>query len=85
MKAAGWLRAWCAWACVIGGALPTRLPLSLGAPSLPPARRLLRRLTLQDASAASHLFTLLMGDKVAPRRALIEEHGSRLALADLDV
>lgn len=47
-------------------------------------RRLLRRLTVEDAAEASHVFSLLMGDKVAPRRQLIEEEGSRLALADLD-
>ncbi len=47
--------------------------------------RLLRRLTVDDAAEASHVFTLLMGDKVAPRRQLIEEEGSRLALADLDI
>lgn len=30
------------------------------------------------------MFTLLMGDKVGPRRELIERHGSRLSLEDLD-
>jgi DNA gyrase subunit B len=48
-------------------------------------RRLLRRLTLEDAATASHTFALLMGDKVAPRRRLIEEYGGRMALEDLDV
>jgi DNA gyrase/topoisomerase IV subunit B len=31
------------------------------------------------------MFALLMGDKVGPRRELIERHGSRLALAELDI
>lgn len=48
-------------------------------------RRLLRRLTLDDAAEASHTFALLMGDKVAPRRQLIEQYGSRLSLEQLDV
>lgn len=42
-------------------------------------------MTVDDATAASHMFTLLMGDQVAPRKALIEEFGSKLALSDLDV
>jgi DNA gyrase subunit B len=51
----------------------------------PKPPRLLRRLTLDDAAEASHTFTLLMGDKVAPRRQLIEQYGSRLSLEELDV
>lgn len=50
----------------------------------PPCRQL-RRLTLDDAAAASHVFTVLMGDKVAPRRQLIEEQGARYSLEELDV
>lgn len=37
------------------------------------------------AAEASHMFALLMGDKVGPRRELIERHGSRLALEELDI
>lgn len=47
--------------------------------------RVLRRLTLEDAAEASHTFVLLMGDKVAPRRALIEAEGQRYSLEQLDV
>eukprot|EP00877_Chromochloris_zofingiensis_P005104 jgi/Chrzof1/14595/Cz09g08230.t1 len=53
--------------------------------TLDPAKRLLRRLTLEDAAGASHMFTLLMGDRVAPRRQLIEEHGGNLGLQQLDI
>lgn len=42
-------------------------------------------MTLDDAAAASHVFTVLMGDKVAPRRQLIEEQGARYSLEELDV
>jgi hypothetical protein len=55
------------------GTSRTRLPA-------PCCRRLLRRLTMDDAAAASHIFTVLMGDKVAPRRALIEEEGARFVM-----
>lgn len=47
--------------------------------------RVLRRLTLEDAAAASHTFVTLMGDKVGPRRALIEAEGQRFTLEQLDI
>lgn len=47
--------------------------------------RVLRRLTLEDAAAASHTFVTLMGDKVAPRRALIEAEGQKYTLEQLDI
>lgn len=40
---------------------------------------------LLRAAEASHMFALLMGDKVGPRRELIERHGSRLSLEELDI
>jgi DNA gyrase subunit B len=39
----------------------------------------------QDAAEASNVFTLLMGDKVAPRRAFIEQHGRGYSLEALDI
>ena len=61
------------------------MPEQLWNTTLDPAKRTLRKLTLEDAVEASHMFTLLMGDKVGPRRALIEEHGARLSLDELDI
>ena len=63
------------------------MPVQLWDTTLNPATRMLKRLTMTDAAEASHMFTLLMGDKVAPRRALIEAHASssKLSLAELDV
>ena len=61
------------------------MPQQLWETTLDPASRTLRRLTLEDAAEASHLFTLLMGDRVGPRRELIESHGTRLNLEDLDI
>lgn len=61
------------------------MPEQLWSTTLDPSTRTLRRLTLQDAAEASHLFALLMGDRVAPRRALIEAHGARLSLDELDI
>lgn len=61
------------------------MPEQLWQTTLNPASRTLRRLTLDDAAQADATFALLMGDKVLPRRKLIEEHGSRLSSADLDI
>lgn len=49
------------------------------------SHRVLRRLTLEDAAAASHTFVTLMGEKVAPRRALIEAEGQKYTLEQLDI
>jgi len=61
------------------------MPEQLWETTLDPETRTLRRLTLEDAAEASHLFTLLMGDRVGPRRELIEAHGTRMNLEDLDI
>jgi DNA gyrase subunit B len=50
-----------------------------------PATRSLKQLTIEDAAEADRIFTILMGDKVAPRREFIETYGSKLGLADLDI
>lgn len=61
------------------------MPQQLWDTTLNPATRTLKRLTVQDAVAASQLFSLLMGDKVEPRRALIQAHGAALSIEDLDI
>lgn len=61
------------------------MPEQLWQTTLNPASRTLRRLTVNDAEEAESKLTLLMGGNVPPRRRLIEEHGSQLTLADLDI
>jgi DNA gyrase subunit B len=39
-----------------------------------PERRTLKKVTIDSAAAADHLFSMLMGDEVAPRREFIEKN-----------
>ncbi len=42
--------------------------------TMDPARRTLRQVTIENGSEADHVFSMLMGDEVPPRRAFIEEN-----------
>jgi DNA gyrase subunit B len=61
------------------------MPEQLWKTTLDPSSRMLRRLTIDDAAEASHTFAMLMGDKVAPRRQLIEHHGRKYGVENLDI
>ena len=41
-----------------------------------PETRLLRQVTIENAAEADHIFSMLMGDEVAPRREFIEENAT---------
>jgi DNA gyrase subunit B len=47
-----------------------------------PTRRTLKRVTLDDAVRADQIFTLLMGEKVEPRREYIEKNAHRVMNLD---
>jgi len=61
------------------------MPTQLWDTTMNPETRTLKQIDIEDAAEADRIFTILMGDRVAPRREFIETHGSRLNLAELDI
>jgi DNA gyrase subunit B len=51
--------------------------------TMDPSSRTLAQVTLEDATAADTLFSMLMGDQVAPRRAFIETHAKEVKFLDV--
>jgi DNA gyrase subunit B len=51
--------------------------------TMDPATRTLLRVTIEDAMRADELFTLLMGEKVQPRRAFIQDHAREVKNLDI--
>ncbi len=51
--------------------------------TMDPASRTLARVTLEDATAADRIFSMLMGDQVAPRREFIEAHAKEVRFLDV--
>jgi DNA gyrase subunit B len=61
------------------------MPTQLWDTTMNPETRMMKKVEIEDAAEADRIFTILMGDRVAPRREFIETHGPRLKLADLDI
>jgi DNA gyrase subunit B len=51
--------------------------------TMDPASRTLARVTLEDATAADQIFSMLMGDQVLPRREFIENHAKEVRFLDV--
>lgn len=51
--------------------------------TMDPAKRTLVQFTLEDAMAADEIFTILMGDKVEPRREFIQENAKKVVNLDV--
>ena len=50
--------------------------------TMDPARRTLKRVALESAAEADHVFSMLMGDEVPPRREFIEANAK---YANIDI
>ncbi|MDJ1177890.1 DNA topoisomerase (ATP-hydrolyzing) subunit B [Roseofilum sp. BLCC_M91] len=61
------------------------MPAQLWDTTMNPETRMMKRVEIEDAAEADRIFTVLMGDRVAPRREFIETYGPKLNLADLDI
>ncbi|HMT04374.1 MAG TPA: DNA topoisomerase (ATP-hydrolyzing) subunit B [Solirubrobacterales bacterium] len=51
--------------------------------TMDPATRTLQRVTLEDATAADQIFSMLMGDQVSPRRDFIETYAKEASNLDV--
>ncbi len=58
-------------------------PAQLWETTMDPEARILKKITIDDAAVADHLFDVLMGEEVEPRKAFIQTHALRVQNLDI--
>jgi DNA gyrase subunit B len=58
-------------------------PEQLWDTTMNPERRVLQQVSLDDAAAADEVFSMLMGDRVEPRRHFIERNARDVKFLDI--
>ncbi|OHA08929.1 MAG: DNA gyrase subunit B [Candidatus Sungbacteria bacterium RIFCSPLOWO2_01_FULL_59_16] len=58
-------------------------PEQLWETTMDPGRRVMRQITVADAAAANHIFDILMGDEVFPRKKFIQTHAKTVKNIDI--
>lgn len=58
-------------------------PEQLWETTMDPATRTMIKVTMQDAVKADEVFTILMGDKMAPRKEFIEQNAKYVSNLDI--
>ena len=61
------------------------MPQQLWDTTMNPETRMMKQVEIESAAEADRIFTVLMGDRVAPRREFIETNAPKLNLDDLDI